>query len=105
MRQKSNAEPPVVEKRVPEVHKVYIESVTEISIEKGAEKLALVKAGETLSEGEIMSQAGIEVQQMKPSTTDAVAQLITKDYGNLIIRNKETVEIGQKAFGSHRRKI
>jgi len=43
-----------------------------------------------------MSQARIEVQQMKPSTTDAVAQLITKDYGNLIIRNKETVEIARR---------
>ena len=54
---------------------------------------------------EITSQAGIEVQQMKPSTTDAVAQLITKDYGNLIIRNKEAVEIARRAFGAHRRKI
>ena len=96
LRQKSNAEPPIVEKRAPEVHKVYIESATEISTEKGVEKPDLVRAGETPSEGEIMPQAGIKVQQMKPSTTDAVAQLITKDYGNLIIRNKETVEIARR---------
>ncbi len=58
------------------------------------EKPALIKAGETTSEGEIMPQ--VEMQQMKPSTVDAVAQLVTRDYGNLIIRNKETVEIARR---------
>lgn len=60
LRQKSNAEPPIVENKAPKIHKIYIESVTEISIEKGEELPVSGKAGEILSEVRTMPQVGEE---------------------------------------------